>query len=159
LNGWQLLADDVTAVSVDEESRAVTVPPGYPNVRIRPESGGLVEGFEELPRVNASTDKRIMTVSNFATSGGELAAIYILDPTGDGVSIADLPPAEAAMHLIAHTRSKDLITDPTYGKRMFEQITQLTRSIPVRRLIRPDSLEALTEMQRVVEGELPVHGR
>lgn len=147
--GWKLLSDDVTAIDV------TTVPfptalPGFPDVRIRPQSRFIIDSFDALPKVHQKTDKRIHRSSAFTSTSAPVRKVYVLDPTADKVSCTPLQPSEAVMHLIVHTRSKDLLSEASFGASNLQQCSRLASSVPMSRLARSQSLSDLSLLHDVV---------
>lgn len=148
-NGWNLLSDDVTAIDVTT-APLPTALSGFPDVRIRPQSQSVIDGFGTLPKVHHKTEKRIHRPQSFSPDPAAVRRVYILDPQANEVRCSPLSPSEAVMHLVVHTRSKDLLSDTSFGISNFQQCSRLVARVPVSRLARSQSLDDLTLLCNLV---------
>lgn len=140
------------------------VQPGYPRLRLWPESIKALYGSEvNLERVFDFAEKRFVNLSdNISESAGEtewqfhqeplpLAAIYILGKRLSELAapqVEPIPPAMAVMTLMAQRSASHLKLklDIDKQRREFEGISRLAATVPVRKVTRSDSLEALPQM-------------
>lgn len=157
LGGVPVLGDDILAI--DEDDDAFMVRPGYPRLRLWPESvAGLLGDPDRLPRISPSWDKRHL---NLATEGRRfqdqplpLGAAYILgdrDEGGDRPLFERLAPSEALIALTGNGYVSYLL-DRAQLAREFDFLSRLVARVPVWRLRAPADLGALPEFcQRIIE--------
>lgn len=153
--GYTLINDDILAIRTNVSQRP-HVEPGYPQIRLRPDAGRhLRTDFEELPRVTPTATKRLSSVSDFPRESLPLKRLFILEKEfADATSLEELPPQEAILRLSVHTRVTHLFHFPDTRARHLEQCADVVRHVPILRLHRVRSLDALPEVFSVVENEL-----
>ena len=153
--GHRLVADDVTAVK-DGGSRPV-VSPGYPLLKLWPSAAAAIgENPDTLLQIEPNKPKvnrrGLRANLEFSSKLLPLGCIYVLDQ-GDALEIEPLRSQEALVELIRNT----------YGRRLFQavrrsshlhQCADVVSSVPMRRLKRPKSLAALSDVVRLVEEDL-----
>ena len=152
--GYHFLTDDMLALDMRGE-RAVVLP-GHRFIRLHEDSGTqLVEGFDSLPTVSSYTAKRVRPVQRSSEEAFPLGKLYVLDNVpAEAHAVEQLGRQEALLHLIHHTRSKDLLTDPDFRSAHLEQCAQLLEQVPVVYLRRIRSLDALPALVDTVEKDL-----
>ena len=81
--------------------------------------------------------------------------MYFLPPrqAGAQVSLEDIPPAERLFTLIRHG-FVDNILDKQMRARDLEVLGQIARTVPVRRLERPDGFDALSEVTQAILDDI-----
>ena len=154
--GHSILSDDI-AVLNDRPSHFL-VQPGYPRLRLWPESIKTLYGSEvDLVRVFRSSEKRFVDLNYSSSEAASpfyneplpLAAIYILgkrQPELAAPQIEPIPPAMAVMTLMAQRSAIHLKLDMDRQGREFAGLSHLARTVPVRKMTRRDSLEALPQL-------------
>lgn len=98
--GHALLSDDISPLIED-----AAVQPGYPLVRLWPESGRALYGDDiALPRLTPGWDKRYRRPESFRDAPVPIRAIYVLAgrEDGDAPRVEPLSAAEAVLDLIAN---------------------------------------------------------
>ena len=150
--GCPVVADDVVAVDLDGDSPSVF--PGFPRVKLWPESVvALREDAEGLPRLHPRLEKRGLPVKMPPPDAPlRLSRIYALLP-GPTTDITPIPPAEALEELLRHSYGKSLLHDDAPATN-FLQCARLLAHVPVRRLTRRQSLAELRQLARVVTADL-----
>ena len=150
--GHVVLADDIAALEVNDES--VRVHPGEPRMRLRPETAAEVFGSPAHMRpmwsieVNGRTQKQYLETGapgSFPVEALPLASIYVLeprDPTLDRPELLAVSPASALPVLMGHRRA-DVIPDRRNEAADFATLGRVAHIVPVRRVRRPDRLNAL----------------
>ena len=154
--GYRLLCDDVLAVSFDERSPSAV--PGYPQVKLRPDSGAryAADGFETRPSAHSETDKRLVVCADdFQEEPVPLRKLYLLEPRNRPVSgVEAMPFPNVFAELMGHTRATKLIKNEAFTQAHFQQITQLLETVPVERLHRRMDLNALSEVYELIKEDL-----
>jgi hypothetical protein len=164
--GHAVLADDIVALTLGDGSWLVH--PGYPRLRLWPDSAQAVcSEPSALDRVFGFCDKRYVPLSVNAAddaTGGTfynqplpLAAIYVLSqrqpelasPTIQGLALPD-----ALMSLLQHRSVSHLKLDKSRQHSELDQLAQVARDIPVKKLLRPDDLHSLAAVYQAVIRDL-----
>jgi hypothetical protein len=152
--GHAIVSDDIAVLNDCDQHWLVQ--PGYPRLRLWPESIKALYGSEYgLARVFSFSEKRFMDLSDSETAWQfhneplPLAAIYVLGERQTGLAapaIEPIPPATAVMALMAHRAADRLPLDKDKQAREFAGLSRVATKIPVRKVIRSDSLEALPQL-------------
>ena len=144
-NGFTLITDDVIAVDIQPDG--VFAIPSYSQIRLREDAAAhLVEDTSLLVPIDRNGFKQAREDHELAATPRPLRALFLLDPTfADELAVVEMPPQEALMRLVAHTRAKTLvhINAPDLLREHLDQCTRLLRSVPVRRLKRRRDLADL----------------
>jgi hypothetical protein len=142
MRGYPVLTDDVAPL-VEQDGR-LHLQPTYPQLRLWPDSVGLLYGDEDaLPRLTPNWTKRAMDLTRdryaFQNQALPLAAIYVL-----GEKAADSEPRiepiagrEAVRTLLAHSYVGYLL-DRAMREREFAEVTRLACQVAVRRVVSSD---------------------
>jgi hypothetical protein len=149
--GYSLVADDAVAVQI--EGDRITAWPGYPRIKVWPDTAlALGHPEESLPRLHPQGEKRDLRVSGGAPQAAlPLRCLYVLEE-GPHYEIASYGKQQAWMELVRHS----------YGIRLrhavdaaahFSRCVTLAKAVPVRRLIRPRDFSALSALVRLVEAD------
>lgn len=149
--GYSLLSDDVTAI--DMNTPHPTVIPGYPQVKLWPDSvRALGQDPELLPRLNGSSEKRVSrNLSNFCQDPLPLARVFVLDD-GTNLQITDLEPQAALVELVRHSsRVRELHTNCAPAH--LRQCATIVNSVPLSRLTVPRSFSALSTVVSTLAEE------
>ena len=147
--GHAVLADDVTAVNLG--AGRATVFPGIPLLKVNVDvSLSLGIDPKSLVFLHSTEIKRGLHVPQRNPMVPlALARIYVLAVDSD-LKIKPLPPQEAMLELVRHTYPTRLLHpgDAIH----FQQCAQLLRQVPIFSLSRSESLSALSDLARLVEG-------
>ncbi len=81
-----------------------------------------------------------------------LRALYVL-ADGQAVAVEPLRPQDALLELVRHSHGLRRLPPAAAGPH-FLQCAGLVRQVPVRRLLRPQTLDALASTVRAVEDDL-----
>jgi hypothetical protein len=138
--GIPVLSDDVVAIR--EQGERFMVSPGYPRLRLWPESVRDLYGtVEALPRLTPNWDKRYLDLTmqddGFQREPLPLAAIYILgERRADSAApvVESVPVASRLMALVANTYTNYLL-DKAMRAEEFHALARLIARVPVRRVI------------------------
>ena len=162
--GYPMLADDVAVL--DNLSQSWHVHPGYPRLRLWPETIQAVYGSEaDLTRVFSFSEKRFVeltpsdspelnkTAWNFYPHPLPLSAIYVLDTMNQDQLTAAVPtidpisPATAVMLLMRHRSAGQLMNaDAEQQAREFAAMSSVVRDVPVRKVKLSHNLQALSQL-------------
>jgi len=150
--GHALLADDITALDINDES--VNVLPAFPHLKLWPEAATFLDHHPDtLPRIFATEEKRLLSAQvQFSLDAVPLRQIYVLDD-GDHITIDRLPRQEATIELLRHSYCAQIegyVTPPEY----FLRCAALARRLPIYRISRPRIMEQITEIAKAVEDNL-----
>ncbi len=151
-----ILSDDIAVLN--DSGKNFSLQPGYPHLRLWPEAIHTLYGSEvALPRVLTGGEKRYVNLIDdrgssawrFQSDPLPLAAIYVLGervPSLAAPAIEPIPPATAVMALMAHRSASFLTLDREKQAREFALLSRVAATVPVRKVTRPDSLDALPQL-------------
>jgi hypothetical protein len=151
-HGHHLVADDITAVKNDGDRPIVS--PGYPLLKLWPEAAAAVgENPAALLEIMPNVHKRGLRARRESSPEPlPLGCIYVLDQ-GDAPEIEPLRSQEALIEVVRNTYGRRLFQAVRTGSHL-HQCADVINSVPVRRLKRPYSLTALSDVVRLVEEDL-----
>lgn len=154
--GYELMSDDILALS-SEEDRLIAAS-AFPHTKLWKESAAVLgQDFHNLTESVPGFDKQGRIAEDcFYPSPAPLRSVFILD-YGDEVRIDRLSGKEALMAVLPHwygAHFEGQLLDLFGRNEHFLQCTELIRSLPVYRLIRPESLERLGETAGIVDDFL-----
>ena len=134
--GYNILAEDV--VTLDDGPDHFLVRPGYPCIRLWPESVEALYGSEShLPKLTPNWDKCYLELSDrFENNSLPLAAIYYLNERSEDPAapfVETLDKSEGLMSMIANTYATKLM-DKQMRVREFGLLTRLMKNVPLRRV-------------------------
>ena len=161
--GQRVLSDDLLVVN--REGDRFYAEPGYPLLRLWPQSVGALYGSPEaMPQLVESWDKRYLdleTTGAFAERRLPLAAIYVLGERRAGLTRAITEPLsqrQALLELVANSFAGRL-PGASARRSEFELLGPLTATIPVRRLVLGSNWEAVGDLARKLRDDLrePAH--
>lgn len=151
--GHRLLTDDILALDLAPLTNP-TVYPGFPQIKLHPDTAALVAQPEALPRLHAKTSKLVYrSYANFSPAPLPLDAIFVLDE-GPAPALEPVAPQAALLALIKHAYASRFLKTADATTDHFRQSRRLCRRVPVYRLQRPCSLQQLPHVVRLVEAEV-----
>jgi hypothetical protein len=156
--GAAVLSDDMAVLNL--QSNHFLVQPGYPQIRLWPQSiEAIYPATGHLPKVYSHRDKRYLPLDVEGGPGGTfwpwplvLSAIYILEESNDSQAlprIEDVPPQDKLMALIRNTFGSYVVTDEN-RRREFTLLAQLSKTIPIRRLVFAHDLTSLPAQSNAI---------
>ncbi len=151
--GHGLIADDVVAIDFERENNPI-IYPAFPQLKLWSEAVSyLGKNPDDLPLLTSKFDKReYLLKDNFIKQALPVKQIFVLGK-GSEITVNDLSPQEVMLYLIRNTyvaRFGSLLlksNDPSH----FLKLTKLAKSVSIQRLLRPNSLDLLSEVAQVVE--------
>jgi hypothetical protein len=151
--GFQLLADDITVIRINEEGRAVAYP-GFPHMKLWPESAEMLGIDNEcLSEFAPDITKRGMKVSEaFQQHAVEIAAIVFITKGGTALQFSLLNGAEKARILINNTFRLRFVNDTEQYTNYFELVAKTGNACKMLSVKRPDNLNTLTEVTRIIRN-------
>lgn len=156
-HGHRLLTDDIVAIGWDSSGIPI-VYPGFPQLKLWPEAAtALGKNVTVLPQIYPEIDKRACSVvDSFSLDAVPLKAICIL---GEDLtpSLSVVPPQAAFVELVAHSYALRFLKTAGTTPAHFRQCDRLLRQVPIWRLRRPYSLDALPEVVRLVEEQMATY--
>ncbi|PEN12832.1 hypothetical protein CRI94_12570 [Longibacter salinarum] len=159
--GHPLIADDLLAVHVPQDGSTPLVWPGFPVLKLWPESVSPATGTgaEAWPTLHERVEKRLCTLPPEVAPDTPipLRRLFVLK-RGDQLAIEPLAPSKAFITL--HSFSYHL---PDLRERLqtadraatpVAQYGEVVSHVPVRHLVRPADLSALPEMANRIVDEI-----
>jgi len=151
--GFPVLSDDVAPIMSGggSDSDALMVQPGYPRLRLWPDSlRALYGATESFARITPTWDKRHVELGQgsrqFVDRPSPLAAIYMLDNApGNGPAIEETGPRDALIALVANTTANYLLSARQRAVE-FGQLDHVARAVPVRRVRPPADVRRAPEL-------------
>lgn len=158
--GYDILADDV--VAIDFSSRRPTVLPGFPQLKLWPDSLAFInQSAATLPRLHPDFEKRDYHVATgFSDQVTPLQAIYIL-ADGPAPAIEPAPAVQSLLALLPHwycTRFGAEVLQNLNHAVHFLQCTRVADAVPVYHLRRPRRLSAIAEAAHLVAEQVGCNG-
>ena len=149
LRGHPAVADDVLAATSLEDGPLAL--PGFPHLKIDVDAAAGLGAGALQPMHDGFRKGMLPTGAHFAADPLPLACIYVL-AEGDEPAVEPLRPHESVIELVRHSWGVRTFALPEATQ--LERCTTLARGVPVRRLRRPRSLEALSGLAALVEADV-----
>jgi hypothetical protein len=151
--GHQLVTDDLLPVDLTDP-RKLLVEPGFPQLKLMPEAAAqLTSDVDSLPRLHPDFDKRATPIRELARQRLPLSRIFILQ-TADEDAIEPIAPQQRFIELVRHSYLAILLGATGEGAHHFRQVVALAQNVPVLKLKRRRSLDALATHAKLVEDEV-----
>lgn len=155
--GYRIITDDVVALI--DRGRSFSVQPGYPGLRLWPDSVYSLWGSPDaLPRITPTWDKRYLDLMEngyeFETGPVPLCAIYVL---GERSTESRAPGIEndsdpALLQLLANTYVNYLL-DKKMRAKEFDVLTRVATAVPIQRAIPHADPARLPELCRRIADD------
>lgn len=152
--GCAILSDDV-AVLHETEGEFLALPTAMQLRLWRPSADKLQLQADALPRVFARSEKRLILLDahphaphRFHSQPLPLAAIYLLTPRDAAraaASVRALSPS-AGFLALSQNSINDFLVNRAQRTREFQTLGRLAARVPVREILRPDSLDLLPQV-------------
>lgn len=150
--GYQLLTDDVIAVTLDDQNIPY-VTPAYPQQKLWQESLDTfgMDSNEFRPLFDRETKYAIPVGSHFSSDTLPLAGIFELMKTDcEQVSIRTVEKLERLPLLYLHTYRRSLLSGSGLTKWHFDMTARLSSSVDVHQLQRPINEHTVHQLTRMV---------
>jgi hypothetical protein len=149
--GYDVIADDVAAVTVTDAGP--TVAPGFPALKL---DRSVVDDLDlAVDAVEDADDDRDRRFYSLSSDGEEesvpVAAVFVL-ADGETVEVSPLEPRERVLELVRHSYAARAFGVVDGAETNVSQCGRLAEAVPVRRLTRPRSMDALPAVVDAVEA-------
>jgi hypothetical protein len=161
LAGWPILSDDIVPVS--DGSEGFVAHPGYPRLRLSPESLTAIDNLSGRSATAATWDDDRRYYLDYVERGYvfqatplPLAAVYVLqqrDAQREAPAISACSGSDALMTLVAHSFASTLF-DRDMRARDLTTLSRLVDAVPVRVISRADDLERLPAVVDAILADL-----
>jgi hypothetical protein len=156
--GSPILSDDLAPLDISDDR--VVVRPTYPQLRLEPDAAAhFIEGWEELPLVHPSFEKRRVPVSvlgDHQTQPATLSCIYLPDrddPTAD-VEILPLSGSDALVECLKGSFLPEMVAGFGLEQQRLHKLATLVRTVAIKRLRYPAGFDRLTQVVAAVGKDL-----
>lgn len=147
--GAPLLTDDL--LPVEESGGTFLARPGYPQMRMEPDSARHFFGTADgLIPVCPDDTKLHAPVGTFEDTPLPLTALYLVERRPGPVEILPLPKPQAVIELVRHSFSPYLVEAVGLQPRRLDLFARLVRQVPVCRLLCPAGLEHLPRVAEAI---------
>lgn len=159
-SGFHVITDDVTALV--EQSSTFLVQPGYPGLRLWPDSVSSLWGSPDaLPAMTPNWEKRYLDLPKngyqFATQPIPLSAIYVLGKRVDDPNAPLIEPDQqpAFVRLLANSYQNYLLDN---GMRAceFDVLSRLVKAVPVRLVSPHADISRLPQLLELILRDIEV---
>ncbi|MDG5819711.1 hypothetical protein [Natronococcus sp. A-GB7] len=142
--GYAVLSDDVTVIDVRDG--ALRLLPGRPHLKLADDRFA----FEVFPSTaSLEMTKQYYRVPEPAPRAPErIGAVFLLE-RGSELAVEELPPSAAVWGVLEQLYVRQF-SDELNSERCFEQATALVDRTSIRRLVRPDDTDALSEIPSLI---------
>jgi hypothetical protein len=153
--GYHLISDDLVAIDVTNYEVPMVIP-GFPQLKLLPEAAASALGDDPntLPPLATGYEKRSRrNIERFSPNPIPLRAIYKLGK-GTAPALKILSTQEAVQELIGNTYTLSGVPQLVQGKAgasYFHQCMSVLKQVPLYRLERPQVLELVPEIAKLVE--------
>jgi len=160
-HGSRLFTDDILPVG---RSQGVIIGyPGYPQMRMWPDEARHFLGhFEDLKRVHAKYDKRIVPVGpdsfgTFCDRSLPLAAFYLperKDSKEAYIEIEPVSPRDAVVELVRNSFVSKISEALGLGAMRMNFLVQIAKQVPMRRVKYPSGFQHLDDVRDAIIRDL-----
>lgn len=163
-HGYPVVTDDLLVLDIMGDQ--ITVRPGFPHLKLYPNSieGSLSEDSSGIPKIDPQGSKRSYDIqSEYLSDALPLRCLYVLDYGADegGTPLPhsrDLRGDQACVELIRRSYIPRLLPEEAMSSKHLKHCAEVARMVPVRRLYRRKSLEALSDLVVYIEQEENMRG-
>jgi hypothetical protein len=153
--GHAILSDDIAPIV--ERDGVPYVQPGYPQLRLWPDSVALLYGSADaLPRLTPTWEKRALDLTarpaGFQQQALPIAAIYVIDERSKDATprIERLSGCESVMALVANSYTGYML-EPSMRAEELTFLTRIAGTVPILRLVPAGSLRPAALCGRILE--------
>jgi hypothetical protein len=166
VKGFPVLSDDTIALT--ERGSEWTAAPGYPRVRLWPDSAGAIRDNAGAPALippgeSGSASRYHLNLqalrSRFQSDPLPLGLVYFLDePSHENHPSAEALSASKALLALVPNTYATRVLDRVMRAQEFESLSRFVERVPVRRLTRPADLARLSDFCDFVVEDLRAMG-
>ena len=151
--GHQLIADDISPIQWTDAGPVVM--PGWPHMRLLPQSMMALGAETSGPTIHARTDKYAWQAGQFVGAPVPLVRIYLI-ADGERIEVEPLRPSEAFGQLVAGTYpvAARLMQFDGGTAGHFKRCVAVASRATVAWLRRPRALELLPDLCRAIETDV-----
>ncbi|HWM93385.1 MAG TPA: hypothetical protein VN493_21660 [Thermoanaerobaculia bacterium] len=150
--GASLLTDDI--LPVEEAGGTFLARPGYPQMRMEPDSAlhflGKVDGLAAVCPDDSKLHVPVGSFGAFCDAAVPLVALYVVERRPGPLEILPLSRSQAVIELVRHSFSPYLVEAAGLQSRRLDLFSRLVRQVPVRRLSCPVGLEHLPQVAEIL---------
>lgn len=154
--GYPVVTDDVLPYRI--QSDEVRVLPAFPNLKLYSDSVEAVFGEDpdNCPRVDPRGDKRTRDVERFADDALPLRCLYVLDWAENGAKMkgGKVAGQKACLELLRNSFALRILEKEGSTSEELNRVSQLSKRVPIRRLVRPRDLSKADQVPTFVERDL-----
>ena len=149
--GHGFLSDDLLVVDF-EPGRLVMVRPGFPQLKLWPDSVHSLGGDPtRLSRLHPAFEKRASPVTrNFACNSFPLQSLYVLS-YGTSPGIEAIPAQSALTEVVRHSQAVRFLREQGNTPRHFLQCAELVNEVTIHQLRRPNDLNLVADLCTLIE--------
>lgn len=153
--GFQVLADDVCAITVNDGGVALLWP-AYPRLKLQADAAAaLGSGPDELDGCRNTFDKYELRLKRFSLDPVPVRAVYALHAAPQGeIGLELLKGFEIFQELTTNTYRLHFLSGMQLTQQHFQQVQTLARQARVVRVTRPDGAFLLKELADLIEKDL-----
>jgi hypothetical protein len=157
-HGYDVISDDICVLYIPSETETVYVQPGYPRLRLLPNSAELInDGSATLVQMPGAWGKYYLHVDSekygFAQQALPVQAVYVIADWRNKPSVTPLPVTTAVPVLMQNTYLSSLIDTPLRVED-FRILSQLVNSAAVRSVMACNNLDDLPELYDLIQQDL-----
>jgi len=161
--GWPILGDDILALTVGDST--ISAAPAYPEIKLNPDTGRYHLGadFDRLRRYHPLAEKRCLSLTEgglaFRSEPVPLGCLYVVahrereEPREDA-AIEPIARRDAVIEIVRSTYTPTLVEGVGLAAWRLSRMTDLVRSVPVKRLAVPRGLDRLSEVREAVLADV-----
>lgn len=154
--GDSIVTEDLAALSMSER---IFVQPGYPLMRMWPESAshflGSSEGFAIYHPAFEKLWVPMRRLGRFQSAPVEVSRLFLPERKPNGpIEIRALPHVEAVKSLLAGSFLADIAEPASDVAGRFEKIVDIVNTVPVYSLVYPEGFEHLPEVREALLADL-----
>lgn len=152
--GHRFIADDLSIVDFDSTGTPF-VYPSFPQIKLWPEViTSFGEDPQQFPLVHTQLEKRSRRFrDHFSLDTIPVGYIYVLTKDVE-CRIDPLQPQQSFVELVRHSHDVMLLEETHTSAAHFVQCVALVKHIPISRLVRPHSFEALPQVAALIEADI-----
>ena len=153
--GYHLISDDLGVIEFNNNDQ-IDVYAGYPQFKLWSDTIETIGiNPNDLPYISSKYNKRTRLLTNRFVKSPRipLKCLYVLD-IGDEIEISEIKGYDAIIELVEFTFDIQLIEITDGLAKHFDQCAKLAKSITIKRLQRPWSLDSMPKIIQAIENDV-----